>query len=179
MQFAPYSMLGLTGRLATSCSNCSGISCGTPLANNKGRVPVSGRILPGPAQLGEPPANGSEGGNTMKGHIFSITILSVLLVLGAMVVPTNADLAPTSQEVGVSAKTLSGTIEGIDPSQRIVTIQSEEKQGEMMLLAFSDPDVVKGLSKGDRVVVELDDHGMAKKIIKASPEQKDMSTPKN
>jgi len=115
----------------------------------------------------------------MKGHLFGITILSVLLVLGAMVVPTNADLAPTSQEVVVSAKTLSGTIEGIDPSQRIVTIQSEEKQGEMMLLAFSDPDVVKGLSKGDRVVVELDDHGMAKKIIKASPEQKDMSTPKN
>jgi len=95
----------------------------------------------------------------MKRHLFSITILSVLLVLGAMVAPTNADLAPTSQEVGVSAKTLSGTIEGIDPSQRIVTIQSEEKQGEMMLLAFSDPDVVKGLSKGDRVVVELDDTG--------------------
>ena len=115
----------------------------------------------------------------MKVHLFSITMLSVLLVLGAMVAPTNADLAPTSQEVGVSAKTLSGTIEGIDPSQRIVTIQSEEKQGEMMLLAFSDPYVVKGLSKGDRVVVELDDHGMAKKIIKASPEQKDMSTPKN
>ena len=115
----------------------------------------------------------------MKGNLFSVTIFSVLLVLGAMVAPTNADLVPASQEVAASAKTLSGTIEGIDLSQRIVTIQSEDKQGERMLLAFSDPDVVKGLSKGDRVVVELDDHGMAKKIIKASPEQKGMSTPKN
>jgi len=115
----------------------------------------------------------------MKRNLFSVTILSVLLVIGTMVAPTNADLVPSSQEVGASAKTLSGTIEGIDPSQRIVTIQSEDKQGEMRLLAYSDPDLVKGLSKGDRVVVELDDHGMAKKIIKASPEQKDMTTPKN
>ena len=105
----------------------------------------------------------------MKGNLLSITMLGVLLVMGVMVAPTNADQVSTSQDVAASAETVRGTFEGIDPAQRIVTIQSEENRGEIWLLAFSDPDVVKGLSKGDRVVVELDDHGIAKKIVKATP----------
>ena len=118
----------------------------------------------------------------MKGNLLSITMLGVLLAMGAMVAPTNADLVSTSQDVAASTETVRGTFEGIDPAQRIITIQSEyppENRGEIRLLAFSDPDVVKGLSKGDRVVVELDDHGIAQKIVKATPGMNDTPAPKN
>ena len=112
-----------------------------------------------------------------------MTVLSLLLMVGVaiggvMILPAgHAD--QVSSDDRVAAKTFSGTIEGIDLMQRVVTIKSEELRGEMQRFAFSNLDVVNGVLKGDRVVVELDKHGMAKKIMKAAPDQKDMSTPKN
>ena len=100
----------------------------------------------------------------MKTYI--ITILSMLLLAGVAVPGVQAEpVTPTDQ---IGARTFSGTIEGIDPMQQIVSVQSEEK-AEVRLLAFTDPEMVKGLTKGDRVVIELDERGMAKKIVKTAP----------
>ncbi len=100
----------------------------------------------------------------MKTYI--IAVLSVLMLVGLPIPCVQADPTPPTDQIG--ARTFSGTIEGIDPIQQIVSVQSEEK-GEVRLLAFADAEMVKGLTKGDHVVVELDDRGMAKKIVKTAP----------
>jgi hypothetical protein len=105
-----------------------------------------------------------QGGDTMKTYI--VAVLSVLVFMGLAIPGVQADPAPLTEQIG--ARTFSGTIEGIDPIQQIVSVQSEEK-GEVRLLAFTDAEMVKGLTKGDRVVIELDERGMAKKIVKTEP----------
>jgi hypothetical protein len=105
----------------------------------------------------------------MKTYIAAV--LSVLVLVGLMIPCVQADPAPSTEQVG--ARTFSGTIEGIDPVGHIVTIKSDERRGEMRLLAFTDAQMVSGLTKGDRVVIELDEQGMAKKIVKATPDPKD------
>jgi len=100
----------------------------------------------------------------MKTYI--IAVLSVLVLVGLAIPCVQADQVTGTDQIG--ARTFSGTIEGIDPMQQIVSVQSEEK-GEVRLLAFSDAEMVKGLAKGDRVVIELDERGVAKKIVKTEP----------
>ena len=103
----------------------------------------------------------------MKTYI--VAILSVLVLVGLAIPYAPADQVTPTDQIGVRA--FSGTIEGIDPMQQIVSIHSEGKEGkgEVRLLAFTDAAMVQGLTKGDRVVIELDERGMAKKIVKAKP----------
>lgn len=96
----------------------------------------------------------------------SITILSLLLLMGVVVSPSLADQVASNDQV--MPRTFSGTIDGVDPMQRLVTVQSEKKD-TWMLIAVADGEVLKGLHKGDRVVVEMDEQGMARKIVKAMP----------
>jgi hypothetical protein len=119
-----------------------------------------------PWLAGELSTSDMEGGNAMNIKRLSVMILSLFFLMGLVIAPSHADLVSTDQNV--AAKTFSGTIEGIDPIQQIVSVQSEEK-GEVRLLAFADAEMVKGLTKGDRVVIELDERGMAKKIVKTAP----------
>ncbi len=98
--------------------------------------------------------------------ILVVTLFSLALVMGLVV--TSSHAASPNQTDPTLAKFVGGTVEGIDPMQKIVSVQSEEK-GEVRLLAFTDAEMVKGLTKGDRVVIELDERGMAKKIVKAEP----------
>ena len=110
-----------------------------------------------------------------------MTILSLLLMVGvaisgAMISSSQADQTSTNDRV--AAKMVSGTIDGIDPMQQLVTIQSE-KRDTWMLIAVTDGEVLKGLTKGDRVVVELDEHRMAKKIVKTTANPKGALDPKN
>lgn len=97
---------------------------------------------------------------------FIVTILSLLMLAGLATPYVQADQAAITDQVG--ARMFSGTVEEIDPMQQIVSVQSEGK-GEVRLLAFTDGDMVKGLTRGDRVVIELDERGMAKKIVKTAP----------
>lgn len=103
----------------------------------------------------------------MKTYI--VAILSALMIAGGAVPYVQADQVTGTDQIG--ARTFSGTIEEIDPIQQIVSVQSEGTagKGEVRLLAFTDAEMVKGLTKGDRVVIELDERGMAKKIIKSTP----------
>lgn len=96
----------------------------------------------------------------------SITILSLLLLMGVVVSPSLADQVASNDQV--APRTFSGTIDGVDPMQRLVTVQSEKKD-TWMLIAVADGEVLKGLHKGDHVVVEMDEQGMAHKIVKAMP----------
>lgn len=105
----------------------------------------------------------------MKTYI--VAVLSVLVLMGSAIPSVQADQVTPTDQIG--ARTFSGTIEGIDPMQQIVSVQSEGK-GEVRLLAFTDGDMVKGLTKGDHVVIELDERGMAKKIVKTTPAPNDM-----
>lgn len=109
--------------------------------------------------------------------IFSLLLVSGIALAGVVVLPSQVDLAAANQG---SAKTLNGTIDGLDPLQQLVVIRTEE-QGQKLVrfLAVTDPALMKGLIKGDRVIIELDEHGMAKKILKASADLKDAPNPKN
>ena len=113
----------------------------------------------------------AEGGDTMKPLI--IVALGVLLLAGVVISPTQADLTTANR---ATAKMFNGTIDGIDPVQRLVTIQSEEKD-MWVFIAVADGEVLKGLNKGDRVVVELDEHGMAKTIVKTATDLKSTRDP--
>lgn len=95
-----------------------------------------------------------------------VAVLGLLVLVGLATPCVQADQVTATDQV--NARTYSGTIEGIDPMQQIVSVQSEGKE-EVRLLAFRDAEMVKGLTKGDRVVVELDERGMAKKIVKVTP----------
>jgi Cu/Ag efflux protein CusF len=100
----------------------------------------------------------------------SVTIVSLLVLMGVVVSPSLADQIASNDQV--APRTFSGTIDGVDPMQRLVTVQSEKKD-TWMLIAVADGAVLKGLRKGDRVVVELDEQGMARKIVKAMPDLHD------
>ncbi len=103
----------------------------------------------------------------MKTYI--IAILSVLMLAGVAVPCVQADQVTGTDQIGT--RMFRGTIEGIDPLEQIISVQSEGTtgKGEVRLLAFTDADMVKGLTKGDRVVIELDERGLAKKIVKTAP----------
>jgi hypothetical protein len=104
----------------------------------------------------------------------SMTMLGLLLLMG-VTVSSRADLSPINQ---ATARMFNGTIDGIDSFQQLVIIQTREEGQEIMrFLAFADPEVMKDLAKGDRVVVEVDQHGLAKKIVKDGSEPK--GNPKN
>lgn len=105
----------------------------------------------------------------------SVSLVSLLLMVGVAIssvaiLPSWADQTSTNDRV--TSRIFSGTIDGVDPMQRLVTVQSEKKD-TWMLIAVVDGEVLNGLQKGDRVVVELDEHGMAQKIVRAAPAPKD------
>ena len=107
----------------------------------------------------------------------SVTILSVLLLMGMAVSSSQADLATTNQ---FTARMFNGTIDGIDPVEQIVILHTmEEGQEVLRFFVCSDGEVMKGLTKGDRVAVEVDTHGLARKIVKAGSDLMDGSNPKN
>ena len=43
---------------------------------------------------------------------------------------------------------------------------------------FGDAEMVKGLNRGDRILIELDERGLAKKIVKAKSEPTGAKDPK-
>ena len=113
----------------------------------------------------------------MKTYI--VAILSLLVVVGLVTPCVQADPVITATDQ-VVARMFSGTIEGIDALQRLVIIRTEEEgQGIVRFLAVTDGTVMMGLTKGDRVLVELDEHGVAKKIVSTASDAKDALNPKN
>ena len=104
----------------------------------------------------------------MKTQFTVIMAVLLLLFTGIGASLSRADAAPANS---MPARMLNGTIDGIDALERVVTIQSE-KNDTWTFIAVSNGDLLKGLTKGDRVVVELDEQGVAQKINKTSPNVK-------
>lgn len=110
---------------------------------------------------------------------FRAMLLAGFVLAGIVIVPSHADLAPTHQDLA-TARTLTGTIDDFDSLHQLVILRTEE-QGESLVrfLEVADPTMMKGLIKGNRIVVELDDHGMARKILHAAADLKETPNPKN
>jgi Copper binding periplasmic protein CusF len=103
-----------------------------------------------------------------------IVALSLLLVGGLMVVPSQPG-GPLSVTDPVFTKFIGGTIEEIDHAGLRVTIQTE--QGSKESLTVADASLLQGLSKGDRVSVEMDEQGKARTIVKTMPNRKGAPEP--
>jgi len=100
----------------------------------------------------------------MKRQITIIVAVIVLFLAGMGISLSQADVGPNHP---VPARMLNGTIDGIDSLERLVTIQSDNKD-TWMFIAVGNGELLKGLTKGDHVVVELDDRGVAQKINKTA-----------
>lgn len=103
-----------------------------------------------------------------------IAVLSLLLVVGLMIVPSQAG-GPLSVTDPVLAKFIGGTIEEIDHAGLRVTIKTEQGNKESLMVA--DASLLQGLSKGDRVSVEVDEQGKARTIVKTMPNKKGAPAP--
>ena len=90
-----------------------------------------------------------------------MTVLSLFFLIG-LVSPSQADQITTERFVG-------GTIEGIDSAGLRIIIQTDLGKSESLPVANAE--VMKGVSKGDQVSVELDEQGRVMKIVKTSPDQ--------
>lgn len=101
-----------------------------------------------------------------------VTIVGLLFLIGMAVPGGQADPGVP----GIAPQFLGGTIQAIDPAGLSIILQTD--QGKTELLPVANADAVKGLMKGDRVSVELDEKGAVRKISKASSESKDAPEPK-
>jgi hypothetical protein len=86
-----------------------------------------------------------------KSHI--MTVIGLLFFL--IIFPTAAAFAITLT---------SCTIEAVDSGAQRLTIQA--LTGETWTLSVANPDLIKGMNKGDRVSVELDPDERIVKIVK-------------
>lgn len=100
--------------------------------------------------------------------------LSLLVWLGMMIAQVQA--APPGPGEPVFAKFIGGTVETIDHAGLKITILTD--MGKLQSLPIDSPDVIKGLAKGDRVSVELDEQGNVMKIVKTGAEQKTAPEPR-
>lgn len=100
---------------------------------------------------------------------FINTMGSLLFLLGVTFSPSQATLVASTTFIG-------STIEEIDLAGMKITIKTD--QGESLSLSVASAEVMKGLTKGDRVSLELDVQGRVMKIVKTAPDLKIAPEPK-
>ncbi len=106
-------------------------------------------------------------------RILVMTLFSLMLVVGVAVgmVTTPIQVAgPLSQGDLILAMFIGGTVEEIDHAGLQVTIQTE--MGKKESFPVTNAEVIKGLAKGDRVSVEMDEQGKVRTIVKTTPDKK-------
>jgi hypothetical protein len=101
-----------------------------------------------------------------------MTIVGLLFLVGMSIPVGQADPGVP----GIAPQFLGGTVQAVDPAGSNIILQTDE--GITEVLPVANVDAVKGLMKGDRVNVELDEKGAVKKISKMSPESKDSPEPR-
>jgi hypothetical protein len=91
-----------------------------------------------------------------------------LAILAVLVVSTLEPLPSWSQQAG---DVFNGTVEAMDSGQGTLTVKNE--LGRQVVLELSNPDLLRGLSQGDQVTIELEKPGVARKVTRLSvPELK-------
>lgn len=101
---------------------------------------------------------------------FVMTMISVLFLVGAVVPISYSDLRV--------ATTLTGsTVEAIDSTGLNITVQTAGG-GDKLSIPVVSPEIMKGVTVGDRVSLELDVQGRVVKILKLTPTPKEMPEPR-
>jgi hypothetical protein len=109
-----------------------------------------------------------EGGDVMK-TLFTM-IFGLSLIVGMF--PSLSQGASSTVE-----RFIGGTIEGIDSAGLQLTIQTDQGQKESLKVANAE--VMKRVTKGDRVSVELDEQGRVMKIVKIPSDPVSAPEPKS
>lgn len=104
-------------------------------------------------------------------------VIAGVLSLGTAPFTYAADPISDRETLLVASTTYIGsTIEEIDLAGMKIIIKTD--QGESLSLSVANAEVMKGLTKGDRVSLELDVQGRVRKIVKIAPDLKIAPEPK-
>jgi hypothetical protein len=90
-------------------------------------------------------------------------IMRVLIILLALGITIGSSLV-WSADPKQSDQVFSGTVEAMDAAQGKITVKND--LGHDIPLQLLNPDLLKGIAVGDRVSVQLEKPGVAKKITK-------------
>jgi len=101
-----------------------------------------------------------------------LSLEAVLLVVFTCAAVGLALVLPlTVTHAGQSAEVFSGTVEDVKAAEGKITVKNE--LGRAVALELINPELLKGVTVGDHVSVELEKPGVARKITKlAVPELK-------
>ncbi|TKS63119.1 MAG: hypothetical protein EWM73_01774 [Nitrospira sp.] len=100
---------------------------------------------------------------------FAVTMISVLIFVGTV--------GPIALSELLAATTLTGsTVESIDSIGLTITVQTAG-DGDKLSMPVVGPDVMKGVTVGEHVSLELDMQGRVVKIIKLAPAPKEEEAP--
>jgi hypothetical protein len=104
---------------------------------------------------------------TMK--MISMTLISMLIFIGSV--------GPISLSELLAATTVTGsTVESIDSTGLNITVQNAG-DGDKLSMPVVSPEVMKGVTVGEHVSLELDVQGRVVKIIKLAPAPKEEEAP--
>ena len=100
---------------------------------------------------------------------FAVTMISVLIFVGTV--------GPIALSELLAATTLTGsTVESIDSIGLTITVQTAG-DGDKLSMPVVGPDVMKGVTVGEHVSLELDMQGRVLKIIKLALAPKEEEAP--
>lgn len=95
-------------------------------------------------------------------NIFVALMISAACLVGTMVIPAG-------HEQAVAATTLTGsTVEAIDQTGLSITVKTAGGR-ETLSMPVASREIMKGVTVGDQVSLELDLQGRVVKIVKLSP----------
>ncbi len=99
---------------------------------------------------------------------FAMTMISVLILIGAV--------GPISSEL-LAATTLTGsTVESIDSTGLNITVQTAG-DGDKLSMPVVSPELMKGVTVGEHVSLELDVQGKVVKVLNLAPAPKEEEGP--
>ena len=100
---------------------------------------------------------------------FAMTMMSVLIFIGAV--------GPINLSELLAETTVTGSmVESIDSTGLNITVQAV-RDGDKLSMPVLSPELMKGLTVGEHVSLELDVQGRVVKIIKLAPAPKEEEVP--
>ncbi len=101
---------------------------------------------------------------------FAIIMISVFIIIGVVVPISPSELLAATTPTGSS-------VESIDSTGLNITVQTVG-DGNTLSMPVVSPEVIKGVTVGDRVSLELDAQGRVVKILKLTPPPKEAPEPR-
>ena len=100
----------------------------------------------------------------------AIAIISAVALIGTLVSAAHGQM--------MAETTLTGsTIEAVDSTGLNITVKTAGG-GDKLSLPVANPEIMKGVTVGDRVTLELDLEGRVVKILKLTPTSKESPEPR-